>query len=371
VWPDGVAVDAMSRRILLYLYSAAVVAATTGFGWLFFGMAHPTDVVLTYLLGVVVVAMRLGYGPSLFVAVASVAAYDFFFVLPPFSFAVYDARDFVTLGVMLFVAFVISNLTERLRREAASAAQRADDAKHAHLRAETEQIRNALLTSVSHDLRAPLAVVQGAATALVDQDGALPVDRRVELLRTISREAQRLNRLVTNLVDATALEAGAVRPRREWHSIEETIGVALTSLEETLGDRPVETDISHDVSLFAFDGALMEQVLVNLIENATKHTPPQSPITVAAHRTGEGLEVVVADRGAGIRRGEEERIFDKFYRATQAQPGMGLGLTICRGIALAHGGTIRAENRPGGGALFRILLPESDPSSQCRSPPIE
>ena len=190
------------------------------------------DIVMLYLLGVVIMAMRFGYAPSLLASALSVAAFDFFFTVPYFSFAV-NEHFVLTLVIMLLVALVISNLTEGVRRSEAAVREREREAQ-------TERLRNAVLSSVSHDLRTPLAVVMGAATALLEGDDALPPARRKEYLQTISNEASRLNRLVRNLLDMTSLEAGAMRARKEWLPLEEVVGVALNRLDEPLQGRPVE-----------------------------------------------------------------------------------------------------------------------------------
>lgn len=223
------------------------------------------------------------------------------------------------------------------------------------MQVETEQLRNSLLSSVSHDLRTPLAVVTGAASTLLEE--TLEPDVRRELTDTILQEADRLNRLVQNLLDMTRLEAGALRVRKQWHSLEEVIGGALDRAEKVLGDRGVETSLQDDLPLVPLDAVLVEQVLVNLLENAAKHTPAKSAIRVAARLAGQGVEVEVADRGAGVAPDERERVFEKFHRATGDAPGAGLGLTICRGIVTAHGGRIWVDAREGGGASFRFTLP--------------
>jgi two-component system sensor histidine kinase KdpD len=178
-------------------------------------------------------------------------------------------------------------------------------------------------------------------------------------METIHEEAERLNRLVGNLLDMTRLESGAVTVRKEWLPLEEVVGAALTRLERPLRDRTVTTDLPSDLPLVAVDDVLIEQVLVNLIENAVKYTPPDTPVAIAARAGERDITVEVADRGPGIPAGEEERIFEKFQRLEpEARPGgVGLGLAICRGIVAAHGGRIWAENRPGGGAAFRFTLP--------------
>jgi two-component system sensor histidine kinase KdpD len=228
-------------------------------------------------------------------------------------------------------------------------------ARDAELRAKTEELRNALLSAVSHDLRTPLAAITGAATSLRD-DLALSASSRMDLLESICEEADRLERLVANLLDMTRLDAGGVTPKREWVPLEEIMGAALTRLETRLKDRTVTTTIHENVPLLSVDPVLMQQLFVNFIENATKYTPSGSPIEFEA-RADDAVLIEVSDRGPGL--GEDpERIFEKFYRGTHAGvAGVGLGLPICRGIVEAHGGTLTAMNRDGGGATFRIRLP--------------
>jgi two-component system sensor histidine kinase KdpD len=337
------------------LAALVVVAVESAIAWFFLGSERTTDVVMLYLLGVVIVAMRFGHVPSLLAALLGTASFDFFFTTPYFSFAIDNAHSVFTCAILLFVAFVISNLTERNRRHALEASRAEIEVGH-------ERLRNALLSSVSHDLRTPLAVVKGAATALLEGGDDLPAARRREYLTTISDEASRLNRLVRNLLDMTTLEAGTLRLRKELQSIEEVIGVALDRLEDRLAGRPVHLKVPPDLALVPMDATLIEQVLVNLLENATKHTPSGTAITVAARAASSGVEVEVADDGPGVPEGEEERVFDKFHRASLAA-GIGLGLTICRGIVTAHGGAIRCANRPGGGASFAFTLPGGEPGS--------
>ncbi|MCL2448255.1 MAG: DUF4118 domain-containing protein [Polyangiaceae bacterium] len=347
--------------------SAAMVFIVTAF-CLWVPAHRLTDVVMIYLLGVVVVAIRFGYLASLVASALSVAAFDFFFTEPYLSFAVDDAHHVVTFVIMLFVGFFISHLMDRLQR--ATAAERR--AQEVRLEVHKERLRNALLSSVSHDLRTPLAVIKGAVSALLGERTALGPDRRQEYLETISDEASRLNRLVRNLLDMTSLQSGTLHARTEWQPLEEVVGVALNRLDEQLRGRPVRVDIGPDASIVPFDAVLMAQVFVNLIENAVRYTPPETLITIRAEPVdgGAAVEVEVADDGPGIPAGEEEHVFEKFARARpQAAGGMGLGLTICRGILEAHAGRIWCENRLSGGASFRFRLPRSGGAPPLRSLP--
>jgi two-component system sensor histidine kinase KdpD len=254
------------------------------------------------------------------------------------------------------------HLLETFAAQTALAIERvalAEEAQQARLRSETERLRNSLLSAVSHDLRTPLAAITGSASTLVEGGDALDPETRRELAQGIEDEADRLNRLVHNLLDMTRLESGGIRVRKDWHSLEEIVGSALDRMEKALGGRRVVTDLPAALPLVALDPLLIEQALINLLDNAVKHTPPDAPIEIAASVDDGVVSVLIADRGPGFAPDEVERVFDKFYRGGTAasRSGAGLGLTIVRGILEAHGGRVVAENRPGGGALFRITLP--------------
>ena len=484
-------------RLAGYGWSALAVALATGVAWLMSGRFQTSDLALVYLLATVVVATRLGRGPSILTTALGVAVFDFCFVPPYFSLAVRDDPYLLTFGVMLVVGLIVSTLATRARdqaeaarshaqwtaslhalshalaaardpvaiaasavrhveealggsaavllpredgallppggetraldeeeREAARRAfalgaavtrhtatsggtrsvylplrtasrtwgvltihpdatpgtgpapgrQRlleafaqqvagalerallAEESKLVELRARTEELRNALLSSVSHDLRTPLAAITGSATTLLE-GGAPLAPQQADLVRTIHEEADRLSRLVTNLLAMTRV-AGGLEPRKEWVPLEEIVGSALERLGPRLEGRAVQSRIPDDLPLVPADPVLIEQVLVNLLENASRYTPPGTPIDVtASHETG-GIHVEVRDRGPGLRPGTEARVFEKFFRGAGAPAGgSGLGLTICRGIVAAHGGTMEAVNRPDGGASFRFTLP--------------
>jgi two-component system sensor histidine kinase KdpD len=460
------------------------------------------DIVMVYLVAIILAAVRVGRGPAVLAATLSVAAYDFFFVPPRFTFAVSDTRHILTFAMMFAVGILLSELTVRVRtqaresrhREAITAAlyalakdlgaaadatavarslaQRAADAfdgsvavllagpdgglnevarsgeavldardlsvvrwAHAHgrpaglgsdtlpgaratcvplktdgralgvmayvprvpgrapeaeqrhlldalarqgalaiervslaedaetaeLRARTESMRSSLLSAVSHDLRTPLAAITGAASALTGGAPGLDAERRDELAETICEESVRLEKLVGNLLDMTRLASGALDVKREWIPAEELVGGVLTRMEGALSGRDVKTSVDPGLPLLSVDPVLFEQVLVNLVDNAIKHTPPGTPIEIGAHEVGSGIAIEVADRGSGIPAGFEEVLFEKFQRGSDAgSQGSGLGLAICRGIVEAHRGTIRAARRAGGGAVFTVLLPRSD-----------
>ncbi|MBK7926703.1 MAG: sensor histidine kinase KdpD [Bryobacterales bacterium] len=253
------------------------------------------------------------------------------------------------------------DLLEMFAGQAALAIERAQAtaaANEAELRAQSEQLKNSLLSAVSHDLRTPLTSITGAATTLMVQEGKLDSQTRHELLEGIAAESARLARLVNNLLDMTRLESGAVELNRDWHPLEEIVGAALRHQEQFLRERPVEVRIPADLPLIRVDDVLLDQMFLNLIENACKYTPPNVGIEIAAHVAREHIVIEFADRGPGFSPGEEETVFEKFARGSvRTARGAGLGLTICRAIVEAHGGTIHATNRPAGGALLTIRLP--------------
>jgi two-component system sensor histidine kinase KdpD len=236
----------------------------------------------------------------------------------------------------------------------------ASAAKSAEVRAETENMRTSLLSAVSHDLRNPLATITGAAATLRTHWDRLEDNVRDELLQSVTDEAERLNRLLNNLLEVTRLEGG-VYLHKESFPLEEVVGAALHRLQRQLLGRRVLTDIPSGLPMVAMDDVLMEQVFINLVENALKYTPPGTDIEIAASTHGDMLEVQVQDSGPGFKEGEEERVFEKFFRGrTDNIRGAGLGLAICRAIVEAHGGSISARNRPGGGAIIHFTIPMSD-----------
>ena len=235
----------------------------------------------------------------------------------------------------------------------------ADSARHTQAQIEIERARSALLSSVSHDLRTPLTAITGAATTLRDDaSGALATGTRRELAETIADEAQRLTRLIGNLLDLTRLESGTLRVHKEWHSVEEVVGAALTRLGAEISGRTVQVSLGR-LPLIPMDDILFEQVVRNLVDNAIRHSGNEEPVLIHGRLEDEELRLEVSDSGQGLSESDSRRVFEKFYRGRGASNhgGAGLGLAICRSIVEAHGGTIEAANRPGGGAVFTVRLP--------------
>jgi two-component system sensor histidine kinase KdpD len=489
-----------------YGFALFVVGCATVLSWLVFRRLSVTDVAMVYLLGAMVVALRCGRGPSVLAALGSIALFDFLFVNPIFTFAVADLRYFLTFGMMLITALLISGFTLRIREQAETARDRErrtaalyalsrdlgdsrtrDDivqiarrhladtfegsmqllapgadgtldllapaassppfdekersvaewvfrrneragagtatlpgasalhlpltgaggpvgvlmvtssdlekfqtpshrdlletfagqvavalervtlterTQQARLEVEAERLRTSLLSSLSHDLRTPLGVITGAASGLRERGDQMDPTARADLLDSILQESERMNRLIRNLLDMIRLETGSLEVQKEWQPLEDTVGVALLRLDERMRDHPVTVLLPPDLSLVPIDAVLLEQVFINLLENAAKYTPAGTPVEISAHNVPGAVQVSVADRGPGLPPGEETRIFEKFYRGAAAESGqgVGLGLTICRGIITAHGGRIWAEPRSGGGIQINFTLPLSGPA---------
>jgi len=237
----------------------------------------------------------------------------------------------------------------------------AEQTRCALVEMETERLRSSLLSSVSHDLRTPLAVISGASSTLLELGEKGDKTTREELLREVLEESNHLTRLVDNLLSMTRLDAGSIQVEKQWYPVEDVIGSALGRLRKELSGRKVNKLLPADLPLVPLDGVLIEQALVNMLENAFCYAEPGTAIDISARVEDDGVVIAVADRGPGLADGEEERVFAKLFRgaasANSAERGVGLGLAIARAIVEAHGGGIWAENRTGGRGC--VLLPAS------------
>ncbi|MBY0464560.1 MAG: GAF domain-containing protein, partial [Burkholderiales bacterium] len=242
-----------------------------------------------------------------------------------------------------------------------------DVAQQSTVQIESERLRNSLLSAISHDLRTPLASLVGLSDTLVM--GAEPLaDVQLEVAQSIRSSALRMSALVNNLLDMARLQSGAVQLNRAWQPLEDVVGSALGACGTVLHGRGIHTSLPGDLPLLNLDAVLIERVLVNLLENVAKYTPPGSPVTVGAEVRSSDVVLTVDDHGPGLPEGSEERLFEKFERGGQresATPGVGLGLAICRAIVQAHGGRISGSNRHADGrivgARFEVLLPRGTP----------
>jgi two-component system, OmpR family, sensor histidine kinase KdpD len=262
-------------------------------------------------------------------------------------------------------------LLDALIDQAALAIERVhlvDDLDQAERRVEADRLRSALLTSISHDLKTPLAAILGAAGTLKQFSGEFNDQGRADLVATIVEESERLNRFIANLLDMTKLESGAVKPKTALHDLSEIVGTALERASKVLTRHKVEVDLASDLPMLDLDPVLFEQVLFNLLDNAAKYAPPETTVLIESWREENAVKLQIVDQGGGIPPEEIGRIFEKFHRAQkedQVRAGTGLGLAISRGFVEAMGGTLTAANRPDRpGAIFTITLPVPKPAER-------
>lgn len=246
--------------------------------------------------------------------------------------------------------------------QAALALERArlsEEAAQAAVLAKSDELKSALLAAVSHDLRTPLASIKASATSLLDDSVDWDRAARRDFLEAIDEETDRLTLMVSNLLDLSRIEGGALRPQKDWYDLDELIGDVRARLSARTETHPLSVAVESDLPLLQFDYVEIAQVLLNLIENALKYTPPGTPIAISARRVPGLVEVAVHDDGPGIPRHQQARLFEKFYRGQPdtGAPGAGIGLAIAKGLVEAHGGTIAVESVPGAGTTFRFTLP--------------
>lgn len=236
------------------------------------------------------------------------------------------------------------------------------EATDAEILRRTDELRRALLNAVSHDLRTPLATIMASASSLRQNDVVWTEDERQGFAQAIEQEAERLNRLVGNLLDLSRIEAGSLRPEKSWQDLEALIDDTLDRLRSVTAHHELHVDVPKDLPPVWIDPVEIGQVIYNLVENATKYAPADTEILLGVRRVSGTLAVVVSDRGPGIPPQSIPQLFDPFYRVMDGRPrpqGLGLGLAIVRGLVEAHGGRVWVENRPGGGAQFTFTLPLS------------
>ncbi len=239
----------------------------------------------------------------------------------------------------------------------------AEQARHVEVLKTSEKLQSALLNSISHDLRTPLASVIGVLSSLQEEGMGLNEANKINLVQVAREEADRLNHLIGNLLDMSRIEGGAVRITRQSSDVADLIGVALEQLQSLSANHRIEINISTELPFVSVDFSLIVQVLVNILDNAAKYSPPGSIIDITGSQKGKEIEIEVADRGIGIPSQDLQHVFNKFYRVQRpgGVAGTGLGLAICKGFVEAHGGHIIAENRLGGGTIIRMTLPVAEP----------
>ncbi len=351
-----------TKAFLPYLWATFLVSGLTATGMMAVTLT-PTNLIMFYLLVVVFIASRWGKLPAAWAALVSVFSYDFFFV-PPFrlwTFTNANTEQLVTFICFLVVGLLVAHLTDRVRSLADDRVHLMEDAKNAEILREKERLQAALLSSISHDLQTPIFSIVGALDSLCDKDIRLDNDSRQSMIDTARLETHRLQRLVRNLLDLTRLESG---PKLKLAFCDPTdlVGTALGQLDETLEGRPIRLHTDPESPPLTVDFVLFTQVLVNLIDNANKYSPPERPIEIAFESLGPTWRVDVVDHGHGIPEADREKVFEKFFRRSDTKTdGSGLGLAISRGLVEAHGGTLVAKAGADGGTIMSISLPQEAP----------
>jgi len=345
-------VDFREPTWLGYLAAIGASLICTGLGLAMSPRFDIVNIAMVYLLAVVLIALTSPRGAAIFCSVLCVLFFDLVFVPPRGTLTVDDVQYLLTFAILVGVALIISKLNQNLRAEAAVSAQLAVDT-------ETERLRNTLLASISHDLRTPLAVMMGASSTLATRDAQLSSNDRVQLAQSIVDQAQELTGRISKLLQMTRLEIGAIPLAKDWVAIDEILAGVLAKLSVPLEGYRVVIDLPSDLPLLHADASLLEQVLMNLLENATRHTPLGTLISVVASSSADVVQMCVSDRGPGIANADLNLIFEKFHR--NANPsriaGVGLGLTICRAIIDLHGGRIWAQSSQQKGTAIHFTLP--------------
>lgn len=330
--------------------STAAVVVVTGAIFGLKTVAPVLGLAILYLLAVLPVAVLYGLGYALIVSIASMLAFNFFFLPPVHTFALTDSENWVALGVFVVTAFVVSELATRARRRAFVAAE-------ADMLRRSDAAKTAVLHAVSHDLRSPLTAIRAAGEGLESGSLQLGESDRAALLETIRLETARLDRLVANLLDLSRLEAGAARAQRELWPVDELVSRALDALG---GDASrVSVTLDGEAPLVRVDAAQLERVLANVLENALRFSSPSDPVELVVSSTGDDVRVRITDRGPGLETESLERIFEPFEHGGGGREGTGLGLAIARGFAEANGCRLWAEPHPGSGAAFVLAMPSA------------
>jgi two-component system, OmpR family, sensor histidine kinase KdpD len=335
-----------------YISAVIGVAAVTIACWLLTPLTGYGAISLIFLLGVLLAGMVLSRGPVLLVAALSAVSWNFLFIPPLFTLHIAKLEDALTFATYFIIAITVGSLTAQLKAREHLAAQ-------VQLAQESERLRKTLLDCVSHELKTPLAAIGAASQEL---SRLAPNIQDPQMLKDLASEirdgSRRLNRVVDNLLDMNRLESGVIRPKREWCDVRELLQSAVDIERESINGRDIRLDVPEEIPLALVDHTLIEQAVAKLLANAGSHTPARLPIEIDAEYANDHLLISVSDRGPGIPIEAAERLFEKFYRGDNRKTGgLGLGLSIARGLIEAHGGRLTAENRDGGGARFTIRLP--------------
>jgi two-component system, OmpR family, sensor histidine kinase KdpD len=341
------------RRDLLLQHLQALAAV--GLTFVAVGVLQSTVVdlpaaILLYLVPIVLAASNWGRGPAITAAVAAILGHDLLFVDPRGTFTVAHADEALGLVLLLFTALVTAQLADGARRGAATA-------REVTVARRSDELKTALLRAVTHNLRTPLASIKASVSGLRQPGANFAEEDRAELLADIEEEADRLDRLVTNLLDASRLEAGGLVPSARAQDLGELIGAVVDRLTPRFAGRTVGVEIGEELPPVACDYAQIDQVVTNLLENALIHTPTGTSVLTRASSDDGMVRVEVIDHGPGVPNDDRERLFRPFERGQTHAAGSGLGLTIARGFVEAHGGKLWVENGTDDGARFVFTLP--------------
>lgn len=372
-----------------YLLALLGVAAVTALLAPFQNRINSTTVALAFLLVVLFNATYRGSGPALLASVLAMLCFNFFFIPPFYTFTIQDPQNWVALAAFLATAITAGQLSARAKRRAEEAETGRRENKrlyeelhdafervsHAEALRQSEQLKSALLDAVTHDLRTPLTSIKASATLLLeDSDGdeetePFSAKEQQAMLRVITQEVDRLDRFIEGIIDLARIEAGGLRLRRNWGDVDEMIEAALARAEQLTRQHEIKVEVEDELPVVRVDAKAVAEVIYTLVDNATKYAPHGSCIRVIARRaTDEMIQITVADQGRGIPVEVRERVFDKFFRATDDGPtspnrprGAGMGLAIARGIVEAHGGHIFIEDGAGGrGTSVTFTVPVGD-----------
>jgi two-component system sensor histidine kinase KdpD len=315
-----------------------------------------------FLLGVFAVGTLSSLGSVLFAALLSVLFWNFFFIPPRFNFTIAHPDDLLLCLTYFVAAITTGLLTNQNREKQAIIREREGRLRQAELLQESEKLHQTILNSISHEIRTPLTAIMGSASALGDDSLPDSPEFRRALVKELASASDRLNRVIENLLDMSRLSSGMLVLKKEWHEVNDLIGVTLRGLGSHLQRHSIEVVIGPKMPLVEIDFRLFEHVLTNIILNAVQYSPPDQEIKISANAQGSWATIIIADRGPGIAEEFIPRVFEKFFRLPGTPTGgTGLGLSISKSIVELHGGDITARNRRTGGIKFTISLPLGTP----------
>ena len=338
-------------KIRQYIYSLLMLIVIASGCYMAGPLIDYRVVAFLLLLVVSVTAVLFDIVPVLITAALSALTWNFFFIEPQFTFRIEKTEDLILFLMYFVIALVNAVLTYKIRQVQKESMLKEE-------KANTIKLYNTLLNSLSHELRTPIATIVGATDNLQNFNSKLSDSNRYELIHEISKASFRLNQQVENLLNMSRLESGFIQPKKDWCDVVELVYETVKRIEENTGNKKINIQVDQAIPLFKLDKGMMEQVIYNLLYNATLYTPGQATICISARCYADVLQIIVEDNGPGFPEKEIKNVFDKFYRLQNTKAGgTGLGLSIVKGFTEAHNGTIGLENMDTGGARFTINIP--------------